>query len=80
MPEQRRYTVLEIERMRAAINWRLEVVGGSLGGQRDRMEQVEAHLRTYMLNGTEPLDLETGLMESQEAWLAHQKLWAGRYL
>lgn len=55
--EQRKYSVAEIDRMRELINF-------SFTGQlpRNLEEIVEHRLRTYMLNGTEPAELEAKIL------------------
>lgn len=63
MAARRKYSVEEIDRMRAAI------AAGRVHGYhinadaRDRL--IEDRLRTYMLNGTEPKELE----DEAERWL-----------
>lgn len=66
----RYYSVAEIDRMRAAISRKLPhtvtMSCDAWGGNKttkvcppDHYERVEDQLRTYMLNGTEPEELES---------------------
>lgn len=66
MTQRTKYSVDELDRMRSAIA--VEIFGHSVsfymnpGDQREyeanRRMQIEDRLRTYMLNGTEPEELE----------------------
>lgn len=69
MPE-RKYSVLEIDRMRNAIRrqFPLVLIGTTLGGPTtltfEYDAQVEDRLRTYMLNGTDPDELDPAQQQS----------------
>jgi hypothetical protein len=82
MPKRRKYSVSEIDRMRAALS-----DCNSVWKARD----LEDRLRTYMLNGTDPeeleargaelvaqhnRDVEENQAESQADWEASQRLHA----
>jgi hypothetical protein len=54
---ERKYSVAEIDRMRAAVATK------SFGDP-----GVEDRLRTYMLNGTDPDELEASVAESRKVW------------
>jgi hypothetical protein len=54
---ERRYTVAEIDRMRSAL--RLIIIRPNTNYYPDEMERkIEDQLRTYMLNGTDPEELD----------------------
>lgn len=55
MSEQRKYSISEIDRMRSALEWSY---GGGVYNAAARSAEVEDRLRTYMLNGTDPEELE----------------------
>lgn len=61
---ERKYLVAEIDRMRRAISF-----GYSCDGSAD----IENRLRTYMLNGTSPEELEQMASENYAAALAALK-------
>ena len=64
MPE-RKYSVSEIDQMRGFIEALTLEYG--VGYQREQLEaQVEDRLRTYMLNGTEPVELEQAALRKYE--------------
>jgi hypothetical protein len=56
MPE-RKYSVSEIDQMRKAVK---AIYGSGIGNctQAECCQMIEEHLRTYMLNGTDPEELE----------------------
>jgi hypothetical protein len=61
--DSRKYSVAEIDRMRAAIRRRFPMkYSGAIGVPMKLTDeydtQVEDQLRTYMLNGTEPDELD----------------------
>lgn len=53
----RKYTPAELDRMRDALHERYPK--GPSYVPADRAREVEDHLRTHILNGTEPEELET---------------------
>jgi len=53
---ERKYSVSEIDRMRKAIEWSFPT--GVSYDAVDRAAEIEERLRTYMLNGTDPKELE----------------------
>lgn len=53
---ERAYTVWDIERMRCAVDWLHRPNGPYL--PEARRKEIEELLRTYMLNGTDPDELE----------------------
>lgn len=55
MSEQKRYTLDEIDRMRAAVGNMFPM--GVPYRQSERTVEIEARLRTYMANGTDPDEL-----------------------
>lgn len=58
---ERKYSVSEIDRMRQAL---LSICGMD----RDFLGPVEEQLRTYMLNGTDPEELEQRREEQYVTW------------
>jgi hypothetical protein len=62
--EQRKYSVAEIDEMRAAVAgmWSMPA------DETLKMRLVEERLRTYMLNGTEPSELEEAARLFREKW------------
>lgn len=61
---ERRYTVAEIDRMRIAVE---QLFPMDIAYDRAvRAKQAEERLRTYMLNGTEPEELEQHAKEARE--------------
>lgn len=62
-----KYTVTEIDEMRAAIRVRLLPTGDGIVDLTGFNERVETQLRTYMLNGTRPKELPSCVMS--ENWL-----------
>lgn len=60
---QRKYSLAEIDRMRS-------VIGSQVGPFRND-GAVEERLRTYMLNGTDPLELE---IADRERRIAHWRI------
>ena len=57
---ERKYSVYEIDRMRYAVKWLVNI-----GGRADEIARIhEEHLRTYMLNGTDPDELERRVEET----------------
>lgn len=67
---ERKYSVAEIDRMRDAI---FDADSYEPGGGGIRPELVETRLRTYMVNGTEPSELEQKAREAQDRWKARQR-------
>lgn len=70
-----KYTVLEIARMRDSIQelmfpwqWVSPTTSGRPGLALDDYQRVEAQLRTYMLAGIRPEELETLQKERHEAF------------
>jgi hypothetical protein len=68
MPE-RKYSVTEIDRMRKAIRHQFPLSYGGAVGEPLRLEtkydaHVEDRLRTYMMNGTDPDELDGGKPKS----------------
>jgi hypothetical protein len=64
---ERKYSVSEIDRMRRAIT---EVVWDQHWSPKTQAPVIEDRLRTYMLNGTEPEELEAlskPIVEKREA-------------
>lgn len=57
----RKYTVAEIDRMRRAIEW--SYPSGVTYYQAERSAEIEDRLRTYMVNGTDPSELEQAMRE-----------------
>lgn len=69
----RRYTVEEIDRMRAVLRWLVAGKKYYLAGAPDWIApQAEDQLRTHMLNGTRPEELESG---EGAGWLRHVEFW-----
>lgn len=64
MPE-RKYSVAEIDRLRDAIRW--SYPSGVPFYEKDRNADIEDRLRTYMLNGTDPAELEQQNAERRSA-------------
>lgn len=62
MPE-RKYSVAEIDRMRDAVHTLCTPVGVG-----HRPVEVEERLRTYMLNGTDPEELEDAASERRNQY------------
>ena len=62
----RKYSVEEIDRMRRAIS-RGRFFGDGAYRPAERTEQIESLLRTYMLNGTTPLELEAERQKQLQA-------------
>ncbi len=61
---ERRYSFEEINRMRTALNYLLMAPFGI-----DNKAQVEDQLRTYMINGTDPEELEQQAAKWRAQWL-----------
>jgi len=71
MAEQRKYSVDEIDRMRRAIEWSY---GDGVFTMADRQADVENRLRTHMINGTDPEELENEASRLQAARIEQQRL------
>lgn len=69
MAEQRKYSVAEIDRMRDAVRSMMPLYGLDWGGE-GFLRIVEERLRTHMLNGCDPDELEAA---GKEAEIAHAK-------
>lgn len=59
--KEQKYSIHEIDRMRAAIATAIQSPG--LYNDADRAAAIEDRLRTYMQNGTTPEELEANAME-----------------
>jgi hypothetical protein len=62
---ERKYSVQEIERMRSALRWIITPVNQCFYPD-EINKQIENQLRTYMLAGTEPNELERRLDEKMQ--------------
>ena len=67
---QHKYSIDEIDRLRKALHTYL--VTGLFYYTNEMEQTVELQLRTHMLNGTTPEDMEEKAKEKHNAWLRTQ--------
>lgn len=75
--EQRKYSLTEIDQMRACISHLITPSSYMCSsGQDPYPEMVESQLRTHMMNGTDPEELLAAVRaknESERAWREQEK-------
>lgn len=76
MTEEKKYSVAEIDRMRTLVRHLIDAQSthavsrgcavGQSYRQTDRIREIEERLRTYMLNGTDPDEIDAAVKAEAE--------------
>lgn len=71
---ERKYSVAEIDQMRSSLTYQIETAELDVWTDKHVRHDVEEKLRTYMLNGTDPAELEAAAIEAGRRAAEYRKM------